>query len=669
MNRTQNIRYAPPILLVVLLGLAGLVYGWGIKLGYIHSFYGPAVYSMSHSWSAFFWGSWDGHSIALDKLPGSFWIQALSARIFGFNNWSVLLPGVFEALGCGWLMYLIVRRIAGPERPSSGWWGLAGAALTLVTPILSALSHTEISDTLYTFLTLCAVWAWLKSLNNEGKLRWLVLAGIFIGGAFHAKMAQAWGILPALALVYLFAVKIPWKRRILNLILTGVVTLFCSLFYIIVALLVPASHRPWIDGSTSNNAFITVFVYNLLGRYDDGETQAHVSGWRYLISPDQASQAGWFYFAALLGLIAVLWLYYKKQVSGTILASSVMAAIWVAVYWIAFSSGQVNHNYYVVILAPALVILSINGAMVSLRDHSWFGRIMLSLMAISTVGWAVYITGSYQNFQRWTIPATIVIGIIGIILLLASGFVRTRVLATVGAVIILLASVLSPAAWAVAASTREYSGNARGPVAGPVNGMSGMGGGGGSNRGGQGGQPGNHSSSDSNSTSTTTTHHRSGNTQGGAAQSSTQTTQPSGAPQGNQPGGSQPTGGGFGSVDTASATKNLEWIRANDPGSEYDLVVVGYSAASDYVLAGGNLIAVGGYSGKMDNYTLAQLQADIASGAVHYVLLGNSRGGGMGNATGSTDGETAATAISNWVQENCTSVADSSGISGLYRCA
>lgn len=76
------------------------MYALGITLGLVHDYYSVAVYSMSQSWSAFVWGAVDGASITLDKLPGAFWIQALSVRTFGFNDGALRLPQVLFRLRC-----------------------------------------------------------------------------------------------------------------------------------------------------------------------------------------------------------------------------------------------------------------------------------------------------------------------------------------------------------------------------------------------------------------------------------------------------------------------------------------------------------------------------------------------------------------------------------------
>src|SRR4051794_3718293 len=82
--------WARPVLLVLALA-AGLLYAWGVRNGQVHNYYSPAVKSMSESWKAFLGGGYDpAASITLDKLPGAFQVEALSARIFGYSSWSLL---------------------------------------------------------------------------------------------------------------------------------------------------------------------------------------------------------------------------------------------------------------------------------------------------------------------------------------------------------------------------------------------------------------------------------------------------------------------------------------------------------------------------------------------------------------------------------------------------
>ena len=82
-------RWARPALLAVAT-LAALAYAWGINGDALETFYAGAVRSMSESWRNFFFGAFDPWgTVSVDKLPGAFWVQALSVRVFGFHVWAI----------------------------------------------------------------------------------------------------------------------------------------------------------------------------------------------------------------------------------------------------------------------------------------------------------------------------------------------------------------------------------------------------------------------------------------------------------------------------------------------------------------------------------------------------------------------------------------------------
>src|SRR5690242_10656259 len=61
--------------------------------GYNNTYYAAAVKSMLQSWHNFFYVSFDpGGFVTIDKPPLGFWLQALSAKIFGFSGFSLVLP-------------------------------------------------------------------------------------------------------------------------------------------------------------------------------------------------------------------------------------------------------------------------------------------------------------------------------------------------------------------------------------------------------------------------------------------------------------------------------------------------------------------------------------------------------------------------------------------------
>src|SRR5258708_24369005 len=57
------------------------------------SYYPAAIRSMLDSWHNFFFVSYDpGGFVSIDNPPVGFWSEAASAKIFGFNSVSILLP-------------------------------------------------------------------------------------------------------------------------------------------------------------------------------------------------------------------------------------------------------------------------------------------------------------------------------------------------------------------------------------------------------------------------------------------------------------------------------------------------------------------------------------------------------------------------------------------------
>ena len=81
------------VALVLLLGVAAVLYGWAADRTALEPYYAASVRSMASSWHDFAFGALDpAATVSLDKLPGAFWPQALSARLFGFHGWALVLP-------------------------------------------------------------------------------------------------------------------------------------------------------------------------------------------------------------------------------------------------------------------------------------------------------------------------------------------------------------------------------------------------------------------------------------------------------------------------------------------------------------------------------------------------------------------------------------------------
>jgi len=184
-------RWARPTLLVLAV-VAGVANGWRMGSS-IEIYYAAAVRSMSASWHDFAYGAFDpAGTISVDKLPGALWVQALSVRLFGFHTWALALPQVVEGAVTVLVLYRVVRRLSGVGA------ALVAAAVLAASPAAVTLDRGNISDTLLVLLLVLAADALVGSLVT-GSGRGVLLAGLWVGLAFQAKMLEAWLVVPALA--------------------------------------------------------------------------------------------------------------------------------------------------------------------------------------------------------------------------------------------------------------------------------------------------------------------------------------------------------------------------------------------------------------------------------------------------------------------------------------
>ena len=124
----------------------------------------------------------------------------------------------------------------------------------------------------------------------------MLLAGLWVGLAFQAKMIEAWIVLPAFALTYLLAANGPLARRIGQVLVAGVLAGAVSLAWMAAVSLVPAAHRPYLDGSHNDSFYQQVFVYNGFGRFGDHTPLQLLAGQRLgvgaVAAPPPAARPG-----------------------------------------------------------------------------------------------------------------------------------------------------------------------------------------------------------------------------------------------------------------------------------------------------------------------------------------------------------------------------------------
>src|ERR1700738_236925 len=186
--------------LLALLVATAVLYVWGLSSsGWANNFYAAGVQAGTQDLKPFLFGSLDpGNAIAVDNPPASLWVMVLSARLFGFSAFSMLLPEAVMGVSAVALLFVTVRRACGPAA------GLIAGAVLALTPVAALMFRYNNPDAMLVLLLVAAGYCMVRAIDSGGT-RWIAFAGAILGVAFLTKMAQALLVVPALALVFAIA--------------------------------------------------------------------------------------------------------------------------------------------------------------------------------------------------------------------------------------------------------------------------------------------------------------------------------------------------------------------------------------------------------------------------------------------------------------------------------
>ena len=456
--------WARPLLLVVA-ALAALSYAWGMDNATLETFYGAAVRSMSQSWHNFFFGAFDPWgTVTIDKLPGAFWVQALSVRLFGFHVWAIVLPQAVEGTLTVLVLYRAVRRVAGAGA------GLAAAAVLAATPVTILLNRGNISDSLLILLLVLAADATAAAFTT-GRLAHLLVAGVWVGLAFQAKMLQAWLVLPALFLAYVLAAPAPvLARRIGHAVLAALVALVVSLSWMLVVTAVPVHDRPYVDGSCNNSVFSQVFLYNGTDRLTGDtldqtgcsaaaapvkqssgtpETVAVPPGPGRFLSGMFGRDSDWMLVPAVVSLGGILVVRRRRPRTDPLRAAAVLWATWLFLTWCFFASSNFINSYYLAAFAPPIAALCGMGVAEAwrLRARRATRAVLLGTVLAGTA-YALYLLPTGAGVRPWVEASTLLLALAAIAVVGVSLVSERAAWATAAGVTLSAAALLLGSAWA-----------------------------------------------------------------------------------------------------------------------------------------------------------------------------------------------------------------------------
>ncbi len=617
--------------------LAAFVYVFNLTVsGYANTFYSMAAQAGAQDWAAWLWGSLDSSNfITVDKPPLATMALGLSVRVFGLSSWSILLPEALFGVATIAVLYAIVRRYAGPVAAT------IAALVATLTPAAVLIFRYNNPDALLTLLLVLAAWAFMRAMSDS-RLRWLILAGLFVGLAFNTKFLQAYLVLPAFALVYLFCAPVSVRRRMVGLAVALVSVIGFSSLWVIGVQLTPADLRPYIGGSTDGTAVQLLFGYDGLGRIfgeltggaalretvgagnpPGGPGGAYAfggdPGLLRMFNSDFGGQVAWLLPYAAIGAISSLVLRLRKPRTDLARAAVLMWTLWLVVHVAVFSlMGGIIHAYYVVVLAPAIGALVGTGTVDLWRarkaHRQLAGLALAAALGISAlVGWELL--NRTPNFLPGLATVVLVVGagaalVIGFLAVLPESLSRdaARTVGRLGiaaATVGMIALLAGPSAYAVDTMAKAYSGGD--PAAGP-----------------------------------------------GTAGAGGRLFKPPNLP-----------AGGLGRDPGGLNDAELSYLVSNRGSARWIVAASSSNQAAPIQLATGQpVMAMGGFNGSDPAPTLDQLEAYIKSGELRFVMAAGAGGGGFGFGFGRVTG------IALWVRSSCQIAIIPGGTStALYDCA
>jgi len=564
--------------------------------GWANGYYSAAVRSMLGSLHNFFFVSSDpGGLISVDKPPLGLWLQAFSAKLFGFHPLSLLLPQALCAVLAVAVMYLIVA-------PRFGVWpGVAAAAALAVFPSFVASARDNNLDALLILLMAVACLSGLRAIES-GRWRWLVATAVLVGLAFNTKTLAAFVVLPGLAVAWLACAPGTVRRRCGMLASATLVLAAVSLVWLLVVDATPAALRPYVGGTTDNSELSLSFGHNGLGRVF-GErgapgqivhrhlhatlehgilataTRAPIAhrmsgaissigrpGLLRLFDPAVADQCAWLLAFAVFGLIAIAIRARGGGRHDRRLGLLLVLGGWFVVEAVVLSvSSGIVHPYYVSALGPGVAVMvgAGAGAFVELARR---GRLYLVLPAgalVATV--AVQLLLAHREYAYLQSLWPVLIAVVGAAIVMMVWYSRL----TVAAIAVALAATLVfPAIYSATVWQVPVDGTF--PVAGPY-----------------------------------------------------------------IPDNLDTNSYGIPPDDVESYRSLLRYVRPREPGSRWDVLTQGSNTAAALILVGGRAGALGGYGTSDPVLSPAALAQLVARGETRFVALGGgyaSRGGNAASA-------------------------------------
>jgi 4-amino-4-deoxy-L-arabinose transferase-like glycosyltransferase len=350
------------------------------------------------------------------------------------------------------VLYRAVNRLRGTTA------ALIAAFILAASPGTVALNRGNIADTAMTLFLVLAADA-VSAAIVWGRQRHLVYAGLWIGIAFQAKMLEAWVVLPAFGLAYLFGRTDGWAHKLRQVVVAGLVAGVVSLSWMTIVTLTPSADRPYVDGSQHDSVYEQVFIYDGFGRASQQPAFEQFLGgihlnpeilngtppaWNRLLDGDLGRDTGWLLPAALV--VGVGGLFTRRR------SYFILWVGWLIPMVVVFSDVFIFHAYYTAALSPpvaAILGAGIAGLWTSsseVRSVALRRGAVAAVIVAGTVAYGIWlIQSSGATPPHWLGRLALSLGVAAVVLLLASAVWWRRGLLAPALIVATAAIVAIPA--------------------------------------------------------------------------------------------------------------------------------------------------------------------------------------------------------------------------------
>lgn len=243
-----------------------------------------------------------------------------------------------------------------------------------------------------------------------------------------------------------------------------------SLLWMLAVTAVPASTRPYVDGSASGSLFDQVFVYNGFGRIGEqsplqilvgqGIGLLHPGappGWDRLLTGDLGRDAGWLLPLGLFVAVAGILARGRRPRTDPLRAGYLLWGLWLVTFAVVFSLTSTINSYYTAALVPAVGALCGIGLVDAwVRRESAAARLLAVAGVAGTALYAVVLLGgSARAVPGWLVPVLAVVALAAVALLLVSAARRGDALLRTGLGAAVLSVLLVPVVASVLLVVRE----------------------------------------------------------------------------------------------------------------------------------------------------------------------------------------------------------------------